>query len=228
MADRVTEIKSPRREDVAERSGITRRKLLKVGGQIIGAAPAAAAITAAAGIVAVAGAGAIRIGAEVAKGLEEGSSRETQGKFPQKKVVLGKFELLKTYDLRKTPQVKSGPDDNSISWTNVVEINGVSVQGVDRLLIENAPTVEGQNASKTPEATSPWINVQVGIEGPLGVKTTINAYKNWDLAGNSIDRGNYQQQFVEITAINNGVYELADGQKLPTSKIGIVSVPQAK
>lgn len=228
MADRVSEIRTNHRDDTAERPGITRRKLLKTGAQIMGAAPAAAAITAAAGIVAAAGAGAIRIGAEVAKGLEEGSSRETQGKFPHKKIVLGKFGLLKTYDLRKTPQVKSGPDDNSIPWGNIVEVNGVNVQDMDRISIENAPAVEGQNASKTSEATSPWINVQVGIEGPLGVKTIINAYKNWDLAGDSIDRGNYQQQFVGITAINNGIYELADGQKLPASKIGLVSVPQAK
>lgn len=157
MADRVTEIRTHHREDMAERPGITRRKLLRWG-----------LVTAGLGVP-------IGVGAEPAANALSQPEVEEPVSDPQG-IYEGKVRIVwKGSTLRRDPtrsdvfeKDEDGRDVNvnNISWDLIDTFNGVPMGGVKEFFIDNPEIAWGYNPDGG-SGPSPWIRLRSVKKWPL-------------------------------------------------------------
>lgn len=223
-AGRVSEIGTHLREDMAERPGITRRKILKMGGKVIVAVPAIAAISAASALTGAAGVMAANVAGELLKSKAEVDSREVEGKFPVSGIGVGKFEFLKDKNLhlRESPELDKV---NIIDWNDVAEVEGIDITGADRFTVENLTTVEGQNPGlPTKSGKDSWFVFKVRRKGIVGKDAYIQAYASWSFeTSDYIKDKDHNAKFIKINKVNKDGYKFMqqDGKpfNLPTNVV---------
>lgn len=181
------------------------------------------------------GAGAI-IGSRFISSAENAPSTEKtsleflleKGVIPAE-ILLGDVKITKSSPSGIMLNVRSAPTTNDsgiTSWLNIEKWNGVGIKDTDSFVIKNALLVEGEfvdNPAGTKGTKGLWIvgNVQTIT---IGVKNEDPKYISLSAttAGLVSRIGGKTQK---IGSFDKSGIISADGQKIPATEIGVVSIP---
>lgn len=109
------------------------------------------------------GIGGLGLAAGLALGCEDESEREPKYIFTGNVTISVSDKL----HVRTSPRREElGRGDNIISWSNIISINGVRLNGTEAILIERPGIVDGEDPTGR-ERHSPWIQITAEVKGSL-------------------------------------------------------------
>lgn len=205
MADRViSEIGTHGRGDMAEKPGITRRKLLR-------ALPKVAAVAATATVVGVGGLG--------LKGIVDnlsqiGAIQESNNslKFKPVYVLEDEVDVFKGFQLFSEPIVSvENPGKYVITPGEIIKIGDLNVRGLDKFVVRKGLTVKAQNPVAPSGEQSDWIRVRTTRDiGGSPLET--HGYLDLSIYSSRFVKRIIDKGFVPIIQTKEGLFKTADGK----------------